>query len=130
MSTAPLRNTRQRAAVISALAEADVFKSSQEIHDDLRQRGDSVGLATVYRTLQALAESGDVDVIVRDGETAYRQCSPSHHHHLVCRACHSTIEVEAPDVEAWASTVAAKHGFTDVTHTVEVYGLCRACARG
>lgn len=130
MSTAPLRNTRQRAAVISALAEADVFKSSQEIHDDLRQRGDSVGLATVYRTLQALAESGDVDVIVRDGETAYRQCSPSHHHHLVCRACHSTIEVEAPDVEDWASTVAAKHGFTDVTHTVEVYGLCRACARG
>ncbi|MGA1092126.1 MAG: Fur family transcriptional regulator, partial [Candidatus Nanopelagicales bacterium] len=64
MSTAPLRNTRQRAAVISALADADVFKSSQEIHDDLRQRGESVGLATVYRTLQALADSGEVDVIV------------------------------------------------------------------
>lgn len=129
MSTAPLRNTRQRAAVISALADADVFKSSQEIHDDLRQRGDSVGLATVYRTLQALAESGDVDVIVRDGETAYRQCSPSHHHHLVCRECQSTVELEAPDVESWAATVAAQHGFTDVTHTVEVYGLCPTCAR-
>ena len=129
MSTAPLRNTRQRAAVISALADADVFKSSQEIHDDLRQRGESVGLATVYRTLQALADSGDVDVIVRDGETAYRQCSPSHHHHLVCRRCHSTIEVEAPDVETWANRVASDHGFVDVTHTVEVYGLCPLCAR-
>lgn len=129
MSTAPLRNTRQRAAVMSALADADVFKSSQEIHDDLRQRGESVGLATVYRTLQALADSGDVDVIVRDGETAYRQCSPSHHHHLVCRRCHSTIEVEAPDVETWASRVASDHGFADVTHTVEVYGLCPLCAR-
>ncbi|MGA0010461.1 MAG: Fur family transcriptional regulator [Candidatus Nanopelagicales bacterium] len=129
MSTAPLRNTRQRAAVISALADAEVFKSSQEIHDDLRQRGESVGLATVYRTLQALADSGDVDVIVRDGETAYRQCSPSHHHHLVCRRCHSTIEVEAPDVETWANRVASDHGFVDVTHTVEVYGLCPLCAR-
>jgi Fur family ferric uptake transcriptional regulator len=129
MSTAPLRNTRQRAAVISALADAEVFKSSQEIHDDLRQRGESVGLATVYRTLQALADSGDVDVIARDGETAYRQCSPSHHHHLVCRRCHSTIEVEAPDVETWANRVASDHGFVDVTHTVEVYGLCPLCAR-
>lgn len=128
MSTTPLRSTRQRAAVIAALDEADVFLSSQEIHDHLKQRGESVGLATVYRTLQALAESGDVDVIVRDGETAYRQCSPSHHHHLVCRRCHSTIEVEAPDVEAWATAVAHQHGFTEVTHTVEVYGLCRDCA--
>ena len=128
MSTAPLRNTRQRAAVMSALAEADVFKSSQEIHDDLRQRGESVGLATVYRTLQALADSGDVDVIVRDGETAYRQCSPSHHHHLVCRVCQSTVELEAPDVERWAARVAAEHGFTDVSHTVEVYGVCPTCA--
>jgi Fur family ferric uptake transcriptional regulator len=115
---------------MSALAEADVFKSSQEIHDDLRQRGESVGLATVYRTLQALADSGDVDVIVRDGETAYRQCSPSHHHHLVCRVCQSTVEVEAPDVESWASAVAAGHGYIDVTHTVEVYGVCPACAGG
>lgn len=128
MSTAPLRNTRQRAAVLSALAEADVFKSSQEIHDDLRQRGESVGLATVYRTLQALADSGDVDVIVRDGETAYRQCSPSHHHHLVCRVCQSTVELEAPEVERWAAGVAAEHGFTDVSHTVEVYGVCPTCA--
>jgi Fur family ferric uptake transcriptional regulator len=125
-----LRTTRQRAAVISALADADVFKSSQEIHDDLRQRGESVGLATVYRTLQALAESGDVDVIVRDGETAYRQCSPSHHHHLVCRVCQTTVEVEAPDVERWAAAVAAEHGFSEVTHTVEVYGVCPSCARG
>lgn len=124
-----MRTTRQRSAVLSALADADVFKSSQEIHDDLRHRGESVGLATVYRTLQALAESGDVDVIVRDGETAYRQCSPSHHHHLVCRVCQSTVEVEAPDVERWATAVAADHGFVDVTHTVEVYGVCSACAR-
>lgn len=129
MSTAPLRSTRQRAAVMSALADADVFKSSQEIHDDLRQRGESVGLATVYRTLQALADSGDVDVIVRDGETAYRQCSPSHHHHLVCRVCQSTVEVEAPDVERWASAIAGQHGYREVTHTVEVYGVCPSCAR-
>lgn len=128
MSTAPMRTTRQRSAVIAALAASDSFLSSQEIHDLLRQRGESVGLATVYRTLQALVESGDVDVIVRDGESAYRQCSPSHHHHLVCRGCQATIEIEAPDVERWAATVASEHGFRDATHTVEVYGLCPSCA--
>ena len=130
MSGAPLRTTRQRTAVIDALAELDVFRSSQEIHDFLRQRGERVGLATVYRTLQALAEAGDVDVIVReDGETVYRSCSEHHHHHLICRRCRATIEVEAPEVEAWAATVATAHGFTDVSHTVEVYGLCPECRR-
>jgi Fur family transcriptional regulator, ferric uptake regulator len=123
-----MRNTRQRSAVIAALVDSDSFLSSQEIHDLLRQRGDSVGLATVYRTLQALADSGEVDVIVRDGESAYRQCSPSHHHHLVCRTCQTTLEVEAPEVERWAADLAAQHGFTDVTHTVEVYGICPDCA--
>lgn len=123
-----MRSTRQRSAVIAALADSDSFLSSQEIHDLLRRRGDSVGLATVYRTLQALADNGEVDVIMRDGESAYRQCSPSHHHHLVCRVCQTTFEVEAPDVERWATDLAAEHGFTDVTHTVEVYGTCPNCA--
>lgn len=123
------RQTRQRTAVADALVAQGEFRSAQEIYDIVRQRGDSVGLTTVYRTLQAMAEDGQVDVIVRgDGESVYRQCSPSHHHHLVCRACRSTIEIDAPDVERWATEVAARHGYRDVTHTVEVFGLCPRCA--
>jgi Fur family ferric uptake transcriptional regulator len=124
-----IRSTKQRAAVLAALAEIDDFRSTQELHDYLRRRGDAVGLTTVYRTLQALAEAGEVDVIVReDGESVYRQCSSTHHHHLVCRDCGRTVEVEGPAVERWATRVAEDHGFTDVSHTLEIFGVCSSCA--
>lgn len=124
-----MRSTRQRAAVLTALTEVDDFRSTQELHEYLRQRGDAVGLTTVYRTLQALADSGDVDVIVReDGESVYRRCSGTHHHHLVCRACGRTVEVEGPAVERWATRVAEEHGFSDVSHTLEIFGLCATCS--
>lgn len=124
-----VRSTRQRAAVLAALTEVDDFRSTQELHEYLRQRGDAVGLTTVYRTLQALADSGDVDVIVReDGESVYRRCSSTHHHHLVCRACGRTVEVEGPAVERWATRVAEEHGFSDVSHTLEIFGICADCS--
>ena len=123
-----VRSTRQRTAVMTALDELDEFRSTQEIHDYLRQRGDAVGLTTVYRTLTALAEADEVDVIVReDGESVYRRCSATHHHHLVCRQCGRTVEVEGPAVERWADAVALEHGFTDVSHTLELFGLCASC---
>lgn len=123
------RSTRQRAAVSAALQELADFRSTQEIHEYLRSRGDSVGLTTVYRTLQALAAAREVDVILRaDGESVYRMCSGRHHHHLVCRSCGHTVEVEGPTVERWAAKVSADHGFTDVSHTLEIFGLCARCA--
>ncbi len=123
-----VRSTKQRAAVLAALADVDDFRSTQELHDFLRRRGDVVGLTTVYRTLQALADAGEVDVIVReDGESVYRQCSSTHHHHLVCRDCGRTVEVEGPAVERWATRVADDNGFTDVSHTLEVFGVCATC---
>jgi len=126
-----VRSTRQRSAVITALGEVDDFRSSQELHDYLRAKGDAVGLTTVYRTLTALAAAGQVDVIVRDdGESVYRRCSGSHHHHLVCRACGLTVEVTGPTVETWARGVATEHGFTDVSHTLELSGLCSMCSPG
>jgi Fur family ferric uptake transcriptional regulator len=127
-SPARARTTRQRSAVSAALDEVEDFRSTQELHDLLRRRGDSVGLTTVYRALQALADAGEVDVLRReDGETVYRRCSQEHHHHLVCRNCGYTIEVAGPAVERWASRVADEYGFTSVDHTVEVFGICPSC---
>lgn len=123
------RSTRQRLAVLDALAEVDDFRSAQELHEYLRGKGDAVGLTTVYRTLAALAEADEVDVILReDGESIYRRCSGSHHHHLVCRECGRTVEVAGPTVETWAAAVGREHGFTDIRHTVELIGLCRDCS--
>lgn len=123
------RPTRQRRAVAACLGQFDDFRSAQEIHELLRSSGENVGLSTVYRTLQALAEAEEVDVLrAEDGEALYRRCSGSHHHHLVCRGCGHTVEVEGPTVERWATGVAERHGYTAVSHTLEIFGLCPACA--
>ncbi|MEU9010778.1 transcriptional repressor [Streptomyces sp. NPDC048479] len=124
------RSTRQRTAVAAALDEVDEFRSAQELHDMLKHRGDSVGLTTVYRTLQSLADAGEVDVLrTSDGESVYRRCSTDdHHHHLVCRVCGKAVEVEGPAVEQWAETIASQHGYVNVAHTVEIFGTCVECA--
>jgi Fur family ferric uptake transcriptional regulator len=128
-TTAPRRPTRQQAAVIDRLGQSEDFTSAQELHARMREAGDKVGLATVYRTLTSLAAAGEVDMIRTDeGEAVYRMCSTGHHHHLVCRDCGRTVEIEGPAVEKWADRVAAEHGFTDVSHTLEVFGTCAGCA--
>lgn len=123
------RPTRQRAAVEAGLADLDDFLSAQDLHARLRTQGQSVGLATVYRTLQAMATDGDVDMMrTGDGEALYRRCSSgSHHHHLVCRSCGRTVEVEGPAVERWADKIGAENDFSEVVHTVEIVGTCSDC---
>ena len=124
-----VRNTRQRSAVSALLAEVEGFHSAQDLHAMLRDRGERVGLTTVYRTLQGLADAGEVDVMrPPGGEHLYRRCSQGHHHHLVCRSCGRTVEVAGPTVESWASRVASAHGYVDVSHTLEIFGTCRDCA--
>jgi Fur family ferric uptake transcriptional regulator len=112
------------------LFESDSFRSAQELHAALRARGANIGLTTVYNQLRALADAGDVDTTrSEDGEALYRRCrSEDHHHHLLCRECGRTVEVEGPEVERWATKVAAQAGFVDVRHTVEIVGTCAACA--
>ena len=124
----PIRTTRQRQVVADVLAEVAEFRSAQEIHAELDERGDHIGLATVYRTLQLLADAGNVDVLRSDaGEALYRHCSTGHHHHLVCRSCGRTVEVEGPAVERWADRIAGEHGYTDISHTLELFGTCSEC---
>ena len=126
--TSALRPTRQRRAITDALTDADDFQSAQDIHDTLRHAGDKVGLATVYRTLQAMAEAGEVDVLQgAGGESVYRRCSTHHHHHLVCRSCGRTVEVTGPAVEKWAEAVAREHDFAEVSHSLELFGICAEC---
>ncbi|MGA5545295.1 Fur family transcriptional regulator [Mycobacterium sp. NPDC051198] len=129
--TGAVRSTRQRAAIADLLNETDGFRSAQELHDELRRRGQGIGLTTVYRTLQSMANTGNVDTLRTDtGESVYRRCSEDHHHHLVCRACGATVEISGGQVEVWAADVAREHGFSDVSHTIEIFGMCRGCGDG
>lgn len=132
MTTTPQRRTRQRATVAETLAGLDGFKTAQDIHDLLRVRGEKVGLATIYRHLQAMTEIGEVDVIrTPDGQASYRACGEAthqHHHHLICRNCGTTVEVELEGLSALIEDLAVAHGYTSVDHSLELRGLCAACS--
>jgi Fur family transcriptional regulator, ferric uptake regulator len=123
-----LRSSRQFDAVIAELARSEYFRSAQDIHVALRAGGQAVGLATIYRALQTLVDHGAADVLqTASGEAVYRECSRTHHHHLVCRRCGSTVEVTGPAFERWADRTAQEHGYTEVSHTLELFGICADC---
>ncbi|GEK85626.1 transcriptional repressor [Microbacterium aerolatum] len=125
------RNTWQRERVREALGDARGFVSAQSLHATLREENTGIGLATVYRALSGLAASGDADSLQSpEGEALYRACSTEgHHHHLICRSCGLTVEIEAKDVEAWAKRTASLHGFSEAEHVVDIFGLCTPCAK-
>jgi Fur family ferric uptake transcriptional regulator len=123
------RNTRQGAAVEAVLRQADGFRTAQQIHADVAAQGHRVGLTTVYRHLNVLTDEGRADVVHGDdGEATFRLCGDrddsGHHHHVVCRICGRSQEVSAPAVERWAERVAAAAGYTEVSHTLEIFGVC------
>lgn len=125
-----VRSTKQRNSVIEILKENAGFLSAQALHAILRNSGGTVGLSTVYRTMTSMVKSGEVDVVLReDGEALYRLCSSAHHHHLVCKHCGTTVEIQADFVEAWANDVSKAHGFSEIEHTVEIVGTCISCAK-
>jgi Fur family ferric uptake transcriptional regulator len=127
---ADVRSTRQKRALSGVLAETDRFRSAQEVHAALRARGERVGLTTVYQQLRTLAAAGLIDSLRSDaGELLYRHCDTAkHHHHLVCRECGRTVEVEDTVVWRWAERVAADAGFVNVAHQLEFSGTCAGCA--
>ena len=114
--------------VISVLERVGGFASAQELYQMLRRDGDGIGLTTVYRALQSLLDDKMIDLLRReDGEAIYRLCGHNHHHHLVCRSCGSTVEIEGSSVEKWAEAISQEHGFREVGHSVELFGLCQSC---
>jgi Fur family ferric uptake transcriptional regulator len=89
------RSTRQKTAVNRALDELRDFVSAQDLFALLKDQGEQVSLATVYRILQQQQQEGLVDVLnPDDGESLYRRCEvQTHHHHLVCRRCGRAVEI-------------------------------------
>ncbi|MDC4232738.1 transcriptional repressor [Actinomyces sp. B33] len=124
------RMTKQRQAVFEELTRVPDFRSAQQIFEDLHLQGHRVGLATVYRNLQTLAEDRRVDVLrSTEGEALYRICeSDEHHHHLVCRVCGHAEEIAQSQIESWVSEIAASHGFSEVSHSMDLFGVCANCS--
>jgi Fur family ferric uptake transcriptional regulator len=123
-----LKPTRQRVRVLQELAAEPSDVTALELHRRLRADGDRIGLATVYRTLNALASEGVIDAFAHHpGESCFRLCSAGHHHHLVCTNCHLVAELDECGLEAWLDKAAAEAGFEVTDHRLEVFGLCAEC---
>lgn len=123
------RGTRQRRALRDCLNSSDTFVSAQQIHETLAANGEQISLSTVYRTLQAMAQAGEIDQIhTGTGEALYRKCETAEkHHHLTCTECGYAIELRAPAIERWTQSAARQNGFSDVACEIELFGICQAC---
>lgn len=123
------RTTRQRMAVLRALASCQDFVSAQELHTLLVVGDHAIGLTTVYRALRELEADGGVDVVREEtGGRLYRlRPADGHRHYLVCRDCGRSRPVDSEVVEEWAGRIAADTGFAAVEHTVELTGVCADC---
>ncbi len=123
------RNTWQKTAVLEQLSNTDEFVSAQELHQKISQSGKKLGLTTVYRALTEMVEQGMADSLsISDGEMRYRICTPEHHHHLICRVCGKTVEFDMPGFEELALQVAKANGFTELSHEIELFGVCAGCS--
>lgn len=120
-----MKRTEQRTAIERELRESGQALSAQQLHDRL----DGVGLATIYRNLKRLADDGTADTIRKlNGEISFRICGVGHHHHLTCSSCGKVVEVRDCALEQWAGKLATAHGFHSVQHETELHGVCGACA--
>jgi Fur family ferric uptake transcriptional regulator len=124
-----LRATDQRIAVLEAMVLEPNDVTAQSLHGRLVDASPSLGLATVYRTLNALADAGILDRLHHDSSTCFRYCRPGHHHHLICRSCHAVVELHDCDLDAWAADIAQQHGYAAVRHAVELDGVCADCTK-
>jgi Fur family ferric uptake transcriptional regulator len=123
------RNTWQKTAVLEQLSNTAEFVSAQELHQKISQSGKKLGLTTVYRALTEMVEQGTADSLsISDGEMRYRICTPEHHHHLICRVCGKTVEFDLPGFEELALEVAKANGFTELSHEIELFGVCAGCS--
>ncbi|HMM37903.1 MAG TPA: Fur family transcriptional regulator [Desulfovibrio sp.] len=126
-----LKMTPQRRTILDAFLNAPGHISSEELYASVKRSDESIGQATVYRTLKLLADSG----LARahdfgDGVTRYEPLwGQEHHDHLICESCRKTIEIMDPTIERRQEELAKRYGFTLSHHKMTLYGLCPDCRK-
>jgi Fur family ferric uptake transcriptional regulator len=131
MAERGLKSTRQRALIIDTFFDAHGHLSVEEVWAQVRGKDARVSVATVYRTMKLLSESGLAHARnFGDGQTRYEPAVGRHHHdHLICTRCGTIVEFENDRIEQMQDAVAKKHGFKVTSHKMELYGLCKNCQR-
>jgi Fur family ferric uptake transcriptional regulator len=122
------RATRQRSAILAAIERADGPLTPVEIHARARRESDRLGIATVYRTIKLLIDTGEIQtVVLPDGETRYESAHNGHHHHFHCRRCNRVFDLEGCPVSIPPGAT-LPGGFTVTDHELTIFGLCPQCA--
>ena len=131
MSENGLKSTRQRSLIIDIFFGMSGHLSVEEVWSRVRQDDARVSVATVYRTMKLLAESGLAHARnFGDGQTRYEPAvGREHHDHLICTRCGTIIEFENDQIERMQDAVAKRHGFKVTSHKMELYGLCKSCQK-
>ncbi|MBM3656202.1 MAG: transcriptional repressor [Actinobacteria bacterium] len=127
---APRRKSSRESQIIEVINQLDQFLGAQQIHKILSNEKSSIGLATIYRRLELLSAEGKIDAIISPtGERLYRRCGQieGHHHHLICRLCGATEEIDLEAVESITARIARRYGYQDISHSLEVFGICASC---
>jgi len=129
LATHHLKVTKQREIILSAFLEND-HVTAEQLYRALGRHKPHIGLATIYRTLNLLCESGIAQERHFGSQTHYDNVvNKRHHDHMICTKCGVIIEFENCAIEQLQGQVAARHGFTITTHKLELYGLCKRCKK-
>lgn len=124
--------TPQRLAVFRHLEAGPGHPSVEELCGSVRRELPTLSLATVYKTLDALARIGAVRRVSGAGAGSRWDAGLESHHHLVCIECgrvRDVADARLDAVKGRAAALAGRHGFRAVSHVVEILGHCAACRR-
>jgi Fur family transcriptional regulator, ferric uptake regulator len=124
-----LKSTRQREIILDLFLKSSAHSSTEELYLKIRRKHPNIGYATVHRTLKLFAECGiAAERNFGDGTTRYEATHAAEHHdHLICTSCGAIFEFEDPKIEQLQQQVAERHGFTIISHRLELYGACSGC---
>jgi Fe2+ or Zn2+ uptake regulation protein len=129
LSERGLRLTRQRRAVLDAIAAAPCSQSPVQVYDAARERCPELGLTTVYRTLEVLDEIGALRrVHGHDHCESFVPTGAEHGHTVVCSGCGRVTEFTACDMRAISAAATRETGYRITDHFLQLTGLCKACS--
>lgn len=120
--------TRQRLAILDLINASNRHWDAEEVALALAEKGHSIGIATVYRGLASLAESGLIRSVQFRDKRRYERADKAHHDHMLCSECGAIEEFVHPDIERLQHAVAQEKGFVMQGHQLLIFGLCPRCA--
>lgn len=121
--------TPQRSAVYEALLDAPDHPTPEALYATVRAKLPGISLATIYKALEALKRLGVIREVARLGEARRFDANLDHHHHLICTECGRVSDLGHEEFGEIPSP-AAVDGFIPSEVTVQVFGMCAACAHG